>query len=173
MRLSPQDGVRFRTLGLRPMAGEDTTPFNARAMNRLRVIQPLYRRPGSSRATVAELTGLSRPTVSAFMEELERAGIIEALEDSAPRQSGRPPVRMSLAPRAAFAVGVDMGHEHLRVAVCDLSGQVLSDEATAIDVDHAPRESMDLACELVMRTLESAEVARDEVIGVGMALAAP
>jgi predicted NBD/HSP70 family sugar kinase len=80
---------------------------------------------------------------------------------------------MSLVPRAAFAVGVDMGHEHLRVAVCDLSGQVLSDEATAIDVDHAPRESMDLACELVMRTLEKAEVARDEVIGVGMALAAP
>jgi predicted NBD/HSP70 family sugar kinase len=155
------------------MPGEDTSLFNARQMNRLRVIQALYRHPGSSRTAVAELTGLSRPTVSVFMEELERAGIVEPFGDPPPRQSGRPPVLMSLVPRAAFAVGVDMGHEHLRVAVCDLSGQLLSDEWTAIDVDHAPRESMDLASELVMRTLEAADVARDQVIGVGMALAAP
>jgi predicted NBD/HSP70 family sugar kinase len=155
------------------MAGEDTSLFNARQMNRLRVIQALYRHPGSSRTAVAEITGLSRPTVSAFMEELERAGIVEPFGDAPPKQSGRPPVLMSLVPRAAFAVGVDMGHEHLRVAVCDLSGQVLSDEWTAIDVDHAPRESMDLASDLVMRTLQSADVAREQVIGVGMALAAP
>jgi predicted NBD/HSP70 family sugar kinase len=155
------------------MAGEDTSLFNARQMNRLRVIQALYRHPGSSRTAVAEITGLSRPTVSAFMEELERAGIVEPYGDAPPKQSGRPPVLMSLVPRAAFAVGVDMGHEHLRVAVCDLSGQLLSDEWTAIDVDHAPRESMDLAADLVMRTLDTADVARDQVIGVGMALAAP
>jgi predicted NBD/HSP70 family sugar kinase len=156
------------------MAGEDTSLFNARQTNRLRVIQALYRHPGSSRSAVAELTGLSRPTVSAFMEELEKAGIVEEFEDVGPRQSGgRPPVLMTLVPRAAFAVGVDMGHEHLRVAVCDLSGNPLHDEFSAIDVDHAPHETMDLAKELVARTLEQADVAREHVIGVGMALAAP
>jgi DNA-binding transcriptional ArsR family regulator len=87
------------------MPGEDTSLFNARQMNRLRVIQALYRHPGSSRTAVAELTGLSRPTVSVFMEELERAGIVEPFGDPPPRQSGRPPVLMSLVPRAAFAVG--------------------------------------------------------------------
>src|SRR3954451_11350316 len=97
-------------------------------MNRFRVIQALFRNPGSSRTAVAELTGLSRPTVSAFMEELERAGIVEPYGDPPPRQSGAPPQLMSLVPRAAVAVGVDMGHEHLRVAVCDLSGGVLMDE---------------------------------------------
>ncbi|MDA0164125.1 ROK family transcriptional regulator [Solirubrobacter ginsenosidimutans] len=147
--------------------------FNARQTNRLRVIQALYRHPRSSRSAVAELTGLSRPTVSAFMEELERAGIVEEFEDPTPRQSGRPPVLMALVPRAAFAVGVDMGHEHLRVATCDLSGEILSDEYTAIDVDHAPQASMDLAAELVQRTLDEAGVAKEHLIGVAMALAAP
>jgi len=158
------------------VAGEDTTtPFSARQTNRLRVIQALYRHPGTSRSALAELAGLSRPTVSAFLEELERADIVEAYEDDGPRPSGggRPPVLMTLVPRAAFAVGVDMGHEHLRVAVCDLSGDVLSDEYSAIDVDHAPRESMDLAADLITRTLQSADVSREQVIGVGMALAAP
>jgi predicted NBD/HSP70 family sugar kinase len=147
--------------------------FNARQTNRLRVIQALYRHPRSSRSAVAELTGLSRPTVSAFMEELERAGIVEEFEDPTPRQSGRPPVLMALVPRAAFAVGVDMGHEHLRVATCNLSGEILSDEYTAIDVDHAPQESMDLAAALVQKTLDAAHVTKEHLIGVGMALAAP
>jgi predicted ArsR family transcriptional regulator len=139
------------------MAGEDANTFSARQMNRLRVIGALYRHPGTSRSAIAEITGLSRPTVSAFMEELERAGIVEPYEDDTPRQSGgRPPVLMTLVPRTAFAVGVDMGHEHLRVAVCDLSGELLSDEFTAIDVDHAPHKTMDLAKELVARTLARA-----------------
>jgi predicted NBD/HSP70 family sugar kinase len=155
------------------VAGEELT-FNARQTNRLRVIRALYSHPGSSRSALAELTGLSRPTVSAFMEELERAGIAQEYEDDGPRQTGgRPPVLMTLVPRAAFAVGVDMGHEHLRVAVCDLSGTLLSDEFTAIDVDHAPHETMDLAREMVTRTLEQAGVERTQVIGAGMALAAP
>src|SRR6185503_7940730 len=102
MRLSPQRGVRFSDRRLRPMAGEDTSLFNARQTNRLRVIQALYRHPGSSRSAIAEITGLSRPTVSAFMEDLEKAGIVEEYEDDAPRQSGgRPPVLMTLVPRAA------------------------------------------------------------------------
>ena len=66
-----------------------------------------------------------------------------------------------------------MGHEHLRVATCDLSGEILSDRWTAIDVDHAPQESMELAAESSQETLDAADVAREHVIGVGMALAAP
>jgi predicted NBD/HSP70 family sugar kinase len=147
--------------------------LNARQTNRLRVIQALYRHPRSSRTAVAELTGLSRPTVSAFMEELAAAGIVEELEEPTPRQSGRPPVLMSLVPEAAYAVGVDMGHEHLRVATCNLSGEVLADEWTAIDVDHAPQRTLDLAAELVHATLDAAEVAREDVVGVGVALAVP
>src|SRR3954454_2953465 len=155
------------------MSSDDHSLFNARQLNRLRVIQALHQHPGSSRTTLAELTGLSRPTVSGFMEELERAGIVQPFEGSRPRQSGRPPELMALASRAAFAVGLDMGHQHIRAAVCDLSGEMLEDAFSPTDTDHAPAESLDLAGELVSATLERAGVARERVIGVGMALAAP
>jgi predicted NBD/HSP70 family sugar kinase len=149
--------------------------LNARQLNRLKVIEALYRRPGSSRTEVAEYTALSRPTVSMLIEELEGAGIVRQhdADDSRPRQTGRPPVLMSLVPRAAFAVGLDMGHEHVRAAVCDLSGQILADDFSAAEVDHAPMESLDLARELVFGVLSEAGVTADHVIGVGMALAAP
>ena len=102
-----------------------------RQSNRLRVIETLYNQPGTSRAELARTTGLSRATVSMLVEELEEANIVEehdAGEDIRPRNTGRPPIPLSLVPSAAFAVGLDVGRQHIRVAVCDLSGRPVLDE---------------------------------------------
>src|SRR6201989_66821 len=149
--------------------------LNARQMNRLRVIEALYRNPGSSRTEVAEYTGLSRPTVSMLIEELEDAGIVRQHEagDSRPRATGRPPVLISLVPRAAFAVGLDVGHEHVRAAVCDLSGEILAAHWSGAEVDHAPTESLDLARELIEGVMREAGLTAGHVIGVGIGPAAP
>jgi predicted NBD/HSP70 family sugar kinase len=144
-------------------------------MNRLRILEALYRHPSSSRADLARRTGLSRATVSTLVDEMVRAGIVdEQSGDSAPpRASGRPPVLLSLVPSAAFAVGLDFGHEHIRVAVCDASGAPVVDDWSPAEVDHAPIESLDLAHELVRAALRSAGVEHDRLLGVGMGLAAP
>jgi predicted NBD/HSP70 family sugar kinase len=147
-----------------------------RELNRLRVMQALLRNPGSSRNDVARLTGLSRPTVSTLVDELEAAGIVEQHADrdeERPRSAGRPPMYVSLAPRAAFAVGLDFGHQHIRAGVCDLSGTLVADDWSQAEVDHAPTASLDLAHELVQSVLKTANVDRRHVIGVGMGLAAP
>jgi predicted NBD/HSP70 family sugar kinase len=144
--------------------------------NRLRVIEDLYRHPASSRTDVAGRTGLSRATVSTLVEELGNAGLVEEHDepdDAPPRGSGRPPVLVSLVPGAAFAVGLDFGHQHIRVAVCDLSGEPVVDDWSPAEVDHAPVESLDLAQELVRDALRTANVAPDRLLGVGMGLAAP
>ena len=134
-------------------------------MNRLRVIEMLYRQPGSSRTDLARWTGLSRATVSALVEELGHAGVVEEHEGprqpTAPRPTGRPPVLLSLVPGAAFAVGLDFGHEHIRVAICDLSGELVADDWSPAEVDHAPTESLDLADELVRASLRGAGIAPD------------
>ncbi|ADB49689.1 ROK family transcriptional regulator [Conexibacter woesei] len=153
---------------------EDRTQrrVNARQTNRFKVLRALYEHPGSTRTELAADTGLSRPTVSTVTDELVQAGIVAQHEDTQPR-TGRPPVLLSLASGAAYAVGLDMGHAHVQVAVSDLSGQILGHERSAADVDHAPVESFDLAGELVHGALGQAGVPLDRVIGVGMALAAP
>jgi predicted NBD/HSP70 family sugar kinase len=157
---------------------DETGPGSSRDVNRLRVIQMLFRQPGSSRTEVGRHTGLSRPTVSTLLDELESAGIVEQCPDAEPengrpRPAGRPPIQLALAPRAAFAVGLDFGHRHIRAAVCDLSGRRIGDDWSLADVDRAPTASLDLAHELVRGVLEEAKVDRRHVIGVGMGLAAP
>ncbi len=150
-----------------------------RHMNRLRIIEALYRRPLASRADLARHAQLSRATVSTLVEELVRAGLVEehpaaaASGPSAEGGIGRPPVLLSLVSRAAFAVGLDFGHQHIRVALCDLSGEPIVDDYSMADVDHAPAESLDLAHELVRRALHSGGVAPDQLLGVGMGLAVP
>jgi predicted NBD/HSP70 family sugar kinase len=145
-------------------------------MNRLRAIEALYRHPGSSRVELARRTGLSRTTVSALVDELRRAGVVEehvAADDERPRTTGRPPILLSLVPGAACAVGLDFGHQHIRVAVCDLSGEPVVDDWSPAEVDHAPTESLDLAQELVSAALRDAGVDQERLVGVGMGIAAP
>src|SRR4051812_9054071 len=153
-------------------ADQGPSRLNGRETNRLKVLRALYAHPGSTRTELAEHTGLSRPTVSAVADELVQAGLVVGHEDPQPR-TGRPPVLLSLASGAAFAVGLDMGHAHVQVAVSDLAGQILGHTRSSADVDHDPLGSFDLAQELVQRALEQAGVTSDRVIGVGMALAAP
>ena len=133
-------------------------------------------RAASSRTDLARWTGLSRATVSTLVEELGHAGVVEEHEAASthgPRPTGRPPVLLSLVPGAAFAVGLDFGHQHLRVAICDLSGELVAEDWLFAEVDHAPIESLDLARELVLASLRGAGIAPDRLLGVGMGLAAP
>jgi predicted NBD/HSP70 family sugar kinase len=150
--------------------------LNLRQMNRLKVIEALYRHPPSSRMEVVRRSKLSRPTVTTLLDELERAGVVEpaepAPEDDRPT-TGRPPALVSLVPRAAFAVGLDFGHQHIRALVCDLSGEVLADGWSPADVDGAPTDSLDLAHDLVQGALRDSGVTLGHVLGVGMGLAAP
>jgi predicted NBD/HSP70 family sugar kinase len=157
----------------------DEPSLGGRQMNRLRIIEALYRRPRSSRSELARRTQLSRATVSTLVEELARAGLVEehpgtsAPGASAEAAVGRPPLLLSLVSHAAFAVGLDLGHQHIRVALCDLSGETVVDDYSLADVDHAPNESLDLAHELVREAMRNAGVPSDQLLGVGMGLAAP
>ncbi len=153
--------------------GDET--LAGRQWSRLRLIEALYRQP-ASRTDLARLTGLSRPTISSLVDELAGAGIVqehEPPETPSRRSSGRPPQLLSLVRSAAFAIGLDFGHNHVRIAVCDLSGEQMVDDWSTADVDHQPVESLDLANALVRKALTEAEISTDRLLGIGMGIAAP
>jgi predicted NBD/HSP70 family sugar kinase len=154
---------------------EDFAP-SARGANRVRLLQALLHGPGRSRAELGRALGLSRATITAVLLDLERAGMVEQAADGPderPRSNGRPPLQVSLAPSAAYAVGLDFGHRHVRVAVCDLGGRIMSDQYASFDVDEAPLEGFELAQRLTERALAEAGVDAGDVIGVGVGLPAP
>jgi predicted NBD/HSP70 family sugar kinase len=147
-----------------------------RELNSQRVIDALRERGKASRAELARGTGLSRSTVSSIVADLIEAGLVSEQADAAEAHGthgGRPPVLLSLDKSAGLAVGIDFGHTHLRVAVSDLSHEVLAESWRELDVDHSAADGLDAATGLVGEVLEKAAANGSRVIGVGMGVPGP
>lgn len=92
----------------------------------------------TSRAALARLTGLSKPTVSTALGRLEHGGLVREIGKQAMAGRGRSPVLYEADPTAGYAVGVDVGRSWIRVGLADLDGTVVgrADEPnTAADAD--------------------------------------
>ena len=146
-----------------------------REFNRLRIVDFLRTNGTASRAELARRTGLSRSTISTLVADLQRRGLVveRAGEFAGEGQPGRPAALLELDPTAAAAVGIDFDHDKVRVAVSDLSRTVLAEASEAHDVDHDAQGALDLAAELTERVLGEANLKKDTLLGVGVALAGP
>src|SRR6201999_948920 len=135
-------------------------------LNRLRLLETLLHEPARSRADLGRTLGLSRATVRAMLGELERAGMVEQLAaGERPAAMGRPPLQVSLAPGGAYAIGLDIGARHVRAAVCDLLGRVLT--ARRAETGPEPPSAPDLAQPLANMVLAEAGDEPARVIGAG------
>ena len=81
-----------------------------------------------SRADIARSTGLSKPTVSALMADLESVGLVRVAEESARSGSiGRPAALYELAPSARHSVVADIGATRMLVGLADVLGNVIEE----------------------------------------------
>ena len=165
----------------------DGSLASLRRLNRRRVINALREHGMISRADIARRTGLSRSTVSSLVSELQSDGLVVEREEpgaahgdersgdgpSTRGRSGRPPILLSFDATAGAALGIDFGHSHVRVAVSDLSSNILAERAAPLDTDHAARQGLDVALELIDGALADAGVERSRVIGAGLGLPGP
>jgi predicted NBD/HSP70 family sugar kinase/biotin operon repressor len=148
-----------------------------RERNRLRVIDALRSRGAISRAEIARQTGLSRSTVSSLVADLQATGmVVERAVDgvaAAGPQGGRPPVLVALDSSAGAVVGLDFGHDSLRVAVADLSYAILAETAVELEVDTNAHDALDAAARLVSELLDEAGVGHGRVLAAGVGLPGP
>jgi predicted NBD/HSP70 family sugar kinase len=143
----------------------------------MRVIDALRTRGAVSRAEIARQTGLSRSTVSSLIGDLQAAGmVVERSAEgvaAAGSQGGRPPVLVSLDSSAGAVVGLDFGHDRLRVAIADLSYVILAESYVELEVDTAAQVALDTAARLVSELIDEAGIQRGRVLAAGMGLPGP
>jgi predicted NBD/HSP70 family sugar kinase len=151
-------------------------PVNLRRLGRVRVLDSLFRSRIVSRAELVQQTGLARASVGSVVFELIRAGLVEETADEpvpATRTTGRPPRLLSLVPAAAFALGVDIGHAHVRVVLTNLIGSQCWDRSHRLAVDHDPARALAVAEDLISQAVSEQGVAREKILGVGLGIACP
>jgi len=92
--------------------------MNERAVyDRIRVLGPV------SRPQLAAATGLSKPTISLALADLERAGLVVPVGHRT-GNAGRAAALYEIRPEAGWVIGLDVGTEWIRAALVDLNGDI-------------------------------------------------
>lgn len=138
--------------------------------NRERVVRAVRMAGSLTQAEIARGTGLSAATVSNIVRELKDSGTVEVTPTSA---GGRRARSISLSADAGIVIGLDFGHDRLRVAVANLARQILAEESWPLTPDTSADEGVDQAEELVNRLIVAIGADRRKLVGVGLAVPAP
>lgn len=145
-------------------------PWSSRTLrvNNERVLLERLRASGAaSRAELARVTGISKPTVSAALGSLERAGLVrETGEMTATSGRGRSAVLYEVNPAAGHVVGIDIGRSRIRVALADLEGGIRGRREVPNDVDAAagPEPIVAGAARLAREVAQEAGLAWSQVV---------
>lgn len=106
----------------------------SRRMTLNAIVQAITTYGPISRASVAKMTGYSKQTVSEIVASLEDEGWVRTVGRTE-GNVGRRAVVYEIVPDAALVASVDLGGTKVRVALCDLSGAVVSESVEPTDQD--------------------------------------
>ena len=106
-----------------PGAMSAARPQLIRALNAQFLLGHIRDQGPCSRADLARLSGLSKPTVSLALAVVEQAGLIREAGQRIGRP-GRSALLYEIRPEAGFVLGLDVGAQYVRGALADLAGEV-------------------------------------------------
>lgn len=129
-----------------------------------------------SRSTLARLTGLAPSTVSLRVESLLALGLVQE-SGSEESRGGRRARRLELVGGAGFVAAVDIGANHVRIVLSDLTGAALadSDETTegAMPVSDDPATTVESLWGRIMTLAESRGLDERTFRGAAISIPAP
>src|SRR5690554_2224531 len=136
-------------------------------MNQQIILKSIYDRKSISRAEIAEISGLSRATVTNITRELLQMGLIRESREGKSR-GGRKPVLLELNPAGAYFIGLEWGIGKLRGVLMSLNREVTCCEE--VDVESNDFNAfLQLSTEIVNGFLsDSIDSSRVYGLGVGV-----
>jgi predicted NBD/HSP70 family sugar kinase len=140
-----------------------------------RLVEALRLGGPATRAQLVEQTGLSRATVSGYVADLVDRGLVTPADPADARPTGgRPAGLVRLTRRAGVVVGVDIGRTHVRVAVADLSHEVVDEHVAELPVaDLGADTVLDTVAARVREELQRVGACTRDVVGAVVGLPTP
>ncbi|PZE20728.1 ROK family transcriptional regulator [Paenibacillus xerothermodurans] len=93
-------------------------------INKSIVLEHVKKHAPISRAKIAEITGLTKATVSTLVHELIDSRLVQEIGEGA-SSGGRKPMMLLFNHTAGYAVGVELGVGHISAVLTDLAGHIV------------------------------------------------
>ncbi len=140
-----------------------------KAINRSTILNVVKRYGPIARADIARLTRLSPATVTSQTAELIDDGLIYEKQEGDSR-GGRPPILLALTTSAIYVIGVKLTEAHIVLALTDLNAEIVAQSTLALQSTE-PTKVADLMVGAINDLLQSANVPRKHLLGVGIGTA--
>jgi predicted NBD/HSP70 family sugar kinase len=124
-----------------------------------------------SRPELTRLSGLNKMTVNNLVAELEEMHLVQSQGTYQPSNSGRPGSLYTIDPAGGLIIGIEIDIGVIHAVLADFSGNVLW--RTVEDVKVEDENIYEQAETVVDSVLKVAESYEPNVIGIGVAVAAP
>jgi predicted NBD/HSP70 family sugar kinase len=125
-----------------------------------------------TRADLVHITGLARSTVTQRLDMLLTANLLIPDGESA-STGGRPPTQFIFNASGGCLLTAAIGARHLRCAITDLAGTILTEEVSGSDVTSGPIMVLDQVMQLFETLLVRTGRQADDVRGIGLSVPGP
>ncbi|MCC2970881.1 ROK family transcriptional regulator [Massilia sp. IC2-476] len=144
-------------------------------LNRMALVRQVGNQPGLSRASLAEVLGLTKSTVSMLVRDLMDEGWLIERELMATGEVGRRATPLHLDPDRLALLGAEIGVDEARVVATNLLGEVLETRVVSYDDSADPASCVKLVAAALVRLAK--RLARTagtpgarQVLGIGLGL---
>ncbi len=108
------------------LSGESPRPNLLRELSEQAILETIFREGPITRPEIAERTNISKPTVSAAVDRLVKAHLVQPAGER-PGRRGRTPLAFTVNSAAGYVIGIDIGSTRLRMEAIDIYGERLRD----------------------------------------------
>ena len=145
------------------------TPGQIRRNNRLLVYHYIYNQKRVSQQDICYGLGLSRPTVTRILPELEQKGLIRHSGPINSDQVGRKAGAWSIRADHRVAIGVSLTEEEVLITAVDLYGQTAAPFSINLAYHNADFYYKEV-CRYINEYIRRSELSKEQVLGIGITL---
>ena len=136
------------------------------------VIEAIRIRGACSQSDVVRLTGLGRTPVTERIRQVTALGLFET-KGTISRMYGRPPRALQLRPGAGHLLVASLGAASMDVAVADIGGSILANEAEPSRIGDGPEAVLGRVDEIFEHLRTDCTSLSGPLLGVGVAVPGP
>ncbi len=146
-------------------------PSLLKEINKAILLREIRSRGPISRATLSEITNISKPTVTKLVDSLIRDNLVRKVGGvNSTKNRGKPPLLVEFNAEVGYVIGCMLEVSRIKTVLADLDAHILARE----EVDIPEGDTRDVIIEKMVSTfsnvLKKARKTRQDLLGIGIGL---